>query len=219
MKPITSPILHKWPPVWQEGESFKLSFLILTPFGLRLWDSIILKPLLALWKFALLVLILDFAMKQLQLRDILYDTPLSDLDLQIFCVTLFGLWFIDRQSRLSITRFLAGKRIRISASPEEIILPGIFRKRRIDRTGIITFSHHSMGHSQCQFYSNSAGIYLIQDDTIQYKVVEVFDHTQVSDIVSNLNATLALDGHAHNLDIDPMRQRSTRPARQPSENM
>ena len=217
MKRITSPNLHKWPAVWQEGESFKLSFLVLTPFRLRLWDSIILKPLQALWKFALLVLILDFAMKQLQLRGVLYDTPFNDLDLQIFCGTLFGLWFVDRESRLSITRLLLGKRMKARTSPEEIILASTFRKRKLDRTGIITFSHHSMGHSQCQFYSNSAGIYLIQDDAIQYKVGEVFDLTQVSDIVSNLNATLALDGQAHDLDIDPMRQRSTRPARQPSE--
>ncbi len=198
--------VHSWPPVYENGQGYRLSFKILTPFRLNICKNLVIEPVQALWKFTILLLIADRILAQFHVRSLFYSTPVSNTELCIITAGLFVLWNMDRFSRLSISRLVIGKRIRIQISPDKILVGGWLFNRRFNRAGLTTFSHHNMGHSQCQIYSNSTGIYVIQNDEIQYKIGEIFDLTKASDIVTNLNATLALDGHAHDLDLDPMKR-------------
>lgn len=207
MKKVISERLHKWPVVRKDGDAFKLRFSVLTPFRLRIWNSLVLKPVEKLFRFALVVLIVDYVLRFLHWRGILYDTPVSRSDIMIFCSTLSTLWIMDWGSRLSVSRLFIGMPIEVEIHPDKISLTGLFRKRTFERNGNLMFATHDMGYSRCDYYKNSIGVYLVRDDSIEAKVWEVFDLRKATDITTNLNQILLHNCLDCDLDVDPMRKR------------
>jgi len=69
------------------------------------------------------------------------------------------------------------------------------------------FSMQNIQSTRCDIYRKSAHVFLTQDDAKKTKVWELFDHQQVSNIVTNLNQILVTQSQENDLDLDPMRRK------------
>lgn len=220
MRRIRNKRFYAWPPVYVEGERLRLRAKFFTPKGFLVIENVVLEPLKVVWGFALILLIVDWALLMSVGVNGCFRMPFEQRNLLLGLGISAVLWKLELRSNYRFLGFFFRRVLVIELNGERMKIGGRWRRRSIHMDYPMSFAIQGFRHTNDRIYQVAQKFELIIDQTRRIRLASLIDGEEAEQLVSNANLMLAFhdDRDDHQVDIDQTQEALRRALGSPGKN-